>query len=221
VTECVKAAGSSVLEGGALAQLVQRFLEGLVDPARVRTIRPSPIIRKPSYRRVRVPDSLRSKESSTLVEVESAQEIAAILKKANEERMPVYVRQGSGYITLDLPRPEPPGSLILDLRRLRWIRPDLDAAYVEIGPAVTERELNDALAPHGFSYPELVGPVTWGGLVSLNTSGRSVDPYVRKPGDYLLGLEVVLPTGEIVHTGTRAQRSRGSRALRSVCRWTT
>ena len=189
-----------------MAQAVRQFLEGLVDAARVRAIRPSPIIREPSYKQLRVPDSLRSNESSTLVEVESAEEIAAILKKANEERMPVYVRQGSGYITLDLPRPEPPGSLILDLRRLRWIRPDLDAAYVEIGPTVTERELNDALAPHGFSYPELVGPVTWGGLVSLNTSGRSVDPYVRKPGDYLLGLEVVLPTGEIVQTGTRAQR---------------
>ena len=58
-----------------------------------------------------------------------------------------------------------------------------------------ESALNKALEPHGFSYPEFVGPVTWGGLAASNTSGRSVDPYWGKPGDYLMGLEVVLPTG--------------------------
>ena len=182
------------------------FLEGLVDPKRVRKIKHSPIIRSGKYRHVQVPDSMQQSDPITLVEVESAEEIGRILKKANQERMPIYVRQGTGGVTLDIIRPEPPGSIVVDLRRLNWIRPNFDSGYVEVGPTVSEHVLNEYLAPHGFSYPEFVGPVTWGGLVSLNTSGRSVDPHWGKPGDYLMGLEVVLPTGEILQTGTRSHR---------------
>lgn len=182
------------------------FLEGLVDPGRVRLTKYSPIIKGAKYKHVTVPEALRQADATTLVEVESAQEVAAILKKANIEDRPIYVRQGTGGVTLDLIRPEPPGSIALDLRRLNWIRPNLDGGYVEIGPAVPESELNVALEPHGFTYPEFVGPVTWGGLVASNTSGRSVDSHWGKPGDYLMGIEVVLPTGEIVETGTRSHR---------------
>ena len=182
------------------------FLEGLVEFDRVRSVKWSPIIRAGKYKHVTVPESLREGDPITLVEVESAEETAAIFKKANAEATPIYVRQGTGGVMLDIIRPEPPGSIVLDLRRLNWIRPNLDSGYVEVGPTVTESALNKALAPHGFTYPEFVGPVTWGGLVSLNTSGRSVDSYWGKPGDYLMGLEVVLPTGEIVQTGTRSHR---------------
>ena len=99
------------------------FLDGLVDPARVRTLKYSPIIKAGKYMHVRVPESLRQGEPITLVEVESAAEVGAILKKANAEGSPVYVRQGVGGVTMDVIRPEPPGSLVLDLRRLDWIRP--------------------------------------------------------------------------------------------------
>ena len=182
------------------------LLDGLVAPGRVRRTVPDPIIRGVTYKTIRIPAELKQTEPITLVEVESAGEIAAILKRANEAHTPVYVRQGTGWVALDITRPEPPGALVLDLRRLNWIRPSLDSGYVEIGPAVTEQALNAALAPHGFGYPEFVGPVTWGGLASMNTSGRSVDPHSGKPGDYLMGLEVVLPTGEIIETGTRSHR---------------
>ena len=184
----------------------QQFLRGLVDPSRVRIVPHHPLVRLPNYRDVPAPAAWREKEALTLVEVESSQETAAILKKANKENLPVYVRQGTGVITADIVRAEPPGSLVLDLRRMHWILPEFDAGYVEVGPTVTEKELNVALDPDGYSYPEFIGPVTWGGLVSINSSGRSVDPYIGKPGDYVLGLEVVLPTGEIIQTGTRAQR---------------
>ena len=49
--------------------------------------------------------------------------------------------------------------------------------------------------------------MTWGGsLISLNSSGRSVDPYLGKPRDWVMGLQAVLPTGEIVETGTHGLR---------------
>ncbi len=182
------------------------FLKGLVDSSQIRLVKPDPIIRGATYKQVRIPDSLRQTEPITLVEVRNAQEIALILRRATQERMPIYVRQGTGWVALDIVRPEPPGAIVLDLRRLNWIRPNFDSGYVEVGPAVSEQALNDILSPHGFSYPEFIGPVTWGGLASMNTSGRSVDPHTGKPGDYLMGLEIVLPTGEIIQTGTRSHR---------------
>ena len=53
--------------------------------------------------------------------------------------------------------------------------------------------MNAALEPHGFGYPEFVGPVTWGGLASIEHQRPLRRPATRgKPGDYLMGLEVCL-----------------------------
>ena len=40
----------------------------------------------------------------------------------------------------------------------------------------------------------------------MNTSAHAVDAALGKPGDFILGLEVVLPTGEILETGTKSTR---------------
>ena len=181
-------------------------LKGIVSADRIREIRYDPLMRLQFYWYLPVPDHLRQKEPYTVVEVESAQEISQVLRLANQRNLPLYVRQGTGVLSPEMVRPEPPGSLILDLRRMRWVRPSFESAYVEVGPGVIETELNKELAPHGYAYPELIGPVAWGSIVSLNTSGRSVDPNLGKPGDYVLGLEVVLPTGEIIETGNRTVR---------------
>ena len=114
------------------------FLDGLVDPARVRTLRYSPIIKAGKYMHVRVPESLRQGEPITLVEVESAAEVGAILKKATDEETPVYVRQGDGLGgTIDIIEAGAagvagarPAASELDTTE------SLDGGYVEIGPAV-------------------------------------------------------------------------------------
>ena len=182
-------------------------LESIVDPQRIRTARYDPMLRTPFYRPVDVPGEFRQGEPFTVVKVETAEEISHILRLANERRDAVYVRQGMGVIFPDVIRPEPPGSLVLDMSSMKWVRPNYDRAYVEIGPSVSEKELNNQLAPHGYQFPEFIGPVSWGGsMVCLNSSGRSVDHYIGKPRDYVLGLQAVLPTGEIVDTGTRGVR---------------
>jgi glycolate oxidase len=45
-----------------------------------------------------------------------------------------------------------------------------------------------------------------GGLIINNTSGHVVDTCFGKPGDYVLGLEVVLPNGDIMETGSKGLR---------------
>ena len=177
---------------------------------RIRVTRYDPLVRTPFFRSVKVPDEIRNLEPFTIVQTLSAHDISRILTLANTRKLPVYVRQGMGVISPDVTRPEPPGSLIIDLSKMHWINPNFDQHHVEVGPAVTEWDLNFSLKADGYGYPELIGPVTWcGSLISLNSSGRSVDPYIGKPRNYVLGMEIVLPTGEIVETG--------SSSLRRVC----
>ena len=182
-------------------------LRDILGAGSIRTARYDPLVRTLFYRSVPVPDESREGEPFTVAKVASAEEISQVLQLANQRREPVYVRQGMGLITPDLLRPEPPGSLVLDLSPMRWVRPDYQRAYVEVGPSVTEIDLNRELGSHGYGFPDRIGPVSWvGSLISLNTSGRLVDPYSGKPRDYVMGLEAVLPTGEIVTTGTKGIR---------------
>jgi glycolate oxidase len=50
-----------------------------------------------------------------------------------------------------------------------------------------------------------------GGLIANNTSGHVIDPSIGKPGDYVLGLEVVLPNGDLIETGTQGGTGVASR----------
>ena len=122
-------------------------LRDIVKPEQIHTTRYDPLIRMPFYRPVEVPDERRQGDPFTVVKVETAEEISQILRAANERRVQVYVRQGMGVISPDVVRPEPPGSLVLGVSAMRWIRPNFVRNYVEVGPSVTEKELNDELAP--------------------------------------------------------------------------
>jgi glycolate oxidase len=141
-----------------------------------------------------------------VIEVESAAEISTIFEIANGLRSAVYVRQGAGAVTIDLLSPFPPGCVIVDLRRLDNIAMHREAGNVEVGPAVTLMDANAHIGRFGYRFPISVEPVTWGGLVSVNLSGHLVDAHSGKPGDYVQGLEVVLPTAEVIQTGTRGLR---------------
>lgn len=142
----------------------------------------------------------------TVVRPGSTQEVAAIMRRANDLSEPVFVRQGTGLLSLDTVMPFPPGGVVVDLRRLNSIRPSPDAGYVEVGPAVSLGKTNAALADLGYQFPIAVQNVQWGGLASLNLSGHLVDAEAGKPGDFVLGLTVVLPDGTVLNTGTKSMR---------------
>jgi glycolate oxidase len=67
----------------------------------------------------------------------------------------------------------------------------------------------DFLTERGWFLPQLVGSAliaSLGGLASNNTSGHVIDAAIGKIADYIHGVEVVLPTGEIIETGTKGMR---------------
>jgi glycolate oxidase len=137
----------------------------------------------------------------------SAQEIAAILALANAHRFPVVPRgAGSGMTGGSLPVR---GGLVLGTARLNRILEIDPANMIAVAePGVITGDLQAALKPHKLMYPPDPASLkfcTLGGNAAECAGGPSAVKYgVTK--DYILGLTVVLPTGEILETGVRTEK---------------
>lgn len=137
----------------------------------------------------------------------TTQEISEIMKYANSIKVPVFIR-GSGTHLGGNYRPHAPG-IVINTHRLDKLEVFEDCGYFECEPGCIVARVADKLAELGYFLPMAPGSrqiATMGGMVVNNTSGHIVDPSIGKPGDYLLGLEVVLPDGEIIETGTKGLR---------------
>jgi glycolate oxidase len=134
-------------------------------------------------------------------------QVAQVLKYANEKKLPVHIH-GSGTSLVGLARPKARG-IVLDTARLQMLHVYPERGYFEAGAGVHLAKVRAALTPHKALLPIFPGSelvATIGGSISVNTSAHAVDSALGKPGDYVLGLEVVLPTGEIIQTGTESLR---------------
>jgi glycolate oxidase len=137
-----------------------------------------------------------------------ADEIAAILRLANEARFPVTARGGGvGYTGGAVPVE---GGVVIGTDRMNRIREvNADDLYVVTEPGVTTYALQQAVEAHGLFYPP--DPASYrdsfiGGNIAENAGGmRSAKYGVTK--HYVLGLEVVTPTGEIIKTGGRTSKN--------------
>jgi len=156
---------------------------------------------------VRYPFS-KSNVAFAVVRPKCTEEVARILKLANSKLFYVYIR-GKGSDVLAAIRPKKRKSIILDLDRMNAIELNRKDMYVEVGPAVTTKQLNEFLHPYGYGFPMFPG--SWriahiGGIISTNTSGHAFDALTGKPRNHVMGLEVVSPTGEIINTGSKSWR---------------
>lgn len=138
----------------------------------------------------------------------SAAEVAAIVRLANEYRFPVVPRgAGSGRAGGAVPVEGGVVLVLTRLNRILEINPQDFVAVVE--PGVITGELKRAVAAQGLYYPPDPGSsefCTIGGNVATGAGGAVAVQY-GVTRDYVLGLEVVLPTGEIIQTGTRTMKS--------------
>jgi len=134
----------------------------------------------------------------------SAAEVAAVLKLATEQSVPVVPRgAGSNLAAATVPLH---GGIVLVLTRLAQILevsgPELLA---RVQPGVSTKALADAAAAHDLLYvPDPGSQVvsTVGGNVATCAGGlRGLKYGVTR--NYVLGLEVALPTGELIRTGGR------------------
>jgi D-lactate dehydrogenase (cytochrome) len=137
---------------------------------------------------------------------ESTEEVAAILNWAYARDVPV-TPWGAGTSTEGNPVPTR-GGLVVDLTRMNRIlaiRPrDLQA---DVEPGVLRKELNRQAGPHGLFFPPDPGAdATIGGMIANNASGVQTVKYGATK-DYVMRLTVVLPQGNVIHTGCKAPKS--------------
>lgn len=131
-----------------------------------------------------------------------AEEISRVLMLANRERIPVFPRgSGSGFSGGSLAKGG--GIVLVTCRMNRIHRIDTGNLIAVVDPGVITGDLQDAVEKLGLFYPPDPASLrfsTLGGNVSECAGGpRAVKYGVTK--DYVLGLEVVLPTGDIITTG--------------------
>ncbi len=137
-----------------------------------------------------------------VVHVGSAEEIAKIMRLANIEKVPVFPRgAGSGFTGGSLPTE---GGIVVVTRRLeRILRIDEENLVAEVEPGVVTEDFQKAVEKVGLFYPPDPASLkfsTLGGNVAECAGGpRCVKYGVTK--DYILGLEVVTPQGDIIRTG--------------------
>ncbi len=129
-------------------------------------------------------------------------EISKIVKVANREKIPIIPRgAGSGFSGGSLPVR---GGIVLVLTRMdKIIEIDSENLIAHVEPGVITAELQRQVEKIGLFYPPDPASKefsTLGGNVAECAGGpRCVKYGVTK--DYVLGLEVVTPTGDIIRTG--------------------
>ncbi len=138
----------------------------------------------------------------------NALETAAILRLANKELFPVFPRgAGSGFTGGSLPKAG--GVVLVTTRMNKIIRIDTENLIAEVEPGVVTEEFQKAVEKLGLFYPPDPASLkfsTLGGNVAENAGGpRCVKYGVTR--DFVMGLEIVLPTGEIIRTGTETYKA--------------
>lgn len=133
---------------------------------------------------------------------DGAREVSLILKMANSEKIPVFPRgAGSGFSGGSLPKG---GGIVLVTTRMNRIsRIDTENLIAVVEPGVVTFQLQQEVEKFGLFYPPDPASLrfsTLGGNVAECAGGpRAVKYGVTR--EYVLGLEVVLPNGDIIRTG--------------------
>ncbi len=147
----------------------------------------------------------------------TTQQVAQILKLANETKTPVVTRgSGTGLSGGSLPSND---CLVLCLVKMNRIL-ELDRANLTmlVEPGVTTLAAADAAAAANLFYPPDPGSMkisTIGGNVAENSGGlRGLKYGITR--NYVMGLEVVLPDGEILWTGNKCVKDVAGYSLRDL-----
>lgn len=136
----------------------------------------------------------------------SAQEVSALLMAAAEHEVPVTAR-GSGSGLSGAARPRADGLLISFERMNAVLEVDAGNQVAVVQPGVTLAELDEKTEAAGLAYTVYPGELSAsvGGTVGTNAGGmRAVKYGVTRHN--VVGLQAVLPTGEIIRTGGRTSK---------------
>lgn len=134
---------------------------------------------------------------------ESAQQVADILRLANEYRVPV-TPWGVGTSLEGNPIPLHGGISLSFERMNRIIEVHADDFQVTVQPGIGHKDLNAHLVRYGLFFPPDPGAnATIGGMLANNAAGIRTVKYGASK-DNVLRMQVALADGRLIHVGSRS-----------------
>jgi glycolate oxidase len=187
-----------------LAQLPAGFIE------RITSIVGGPfVLRDPASLESYASDALKQSHPADLVVLPaSTGQIASIARQCDEQRIPIVVRGGgTGYTGGAVPTH---GGVVLSLERLnRILEIDEVNLLARVQPNVITGDLQDEVERLGLFYPPDPASLRQS-AIGGNVAECAGGPRAFKYGTtkrYVLALEAVLPTGEVIRTGSKAVKN--------------
>jgi glycolate oxidase len=140
----------------------------------------------------------------------STDQVVQVVQACNEAAVP-FLARGAGTSLAGGCLPVGGGVMIALTRMKRILEVNTRDRYAVVEPGVVNLWLTNHLKPSGFHFapdPSSQGACTIGGNVATNSGG----PHTLKYGvtvNHVLGLELVLPDGRVVHTGGPTEDNPG------------
>jgi glycolate dehydrogenase FAD-linked subunit len=154
-------------------------------------------------------DALKKGQSADAVVLPgTTEEVAAVVRLCAEYRIPIVPRgAGTGYTGGAVPTQ---GGIVISLERMNRIL-EIDEANLlaVVEPNVITGDLQDAVEKVGLFYPPDPASLRQS-VIGGNVAECAGGPRAFKYGttkQYVLGLEAVLPTGEIIETGGKVVKN--------------
>lgn len=154
---------------------------------------------------------------AAVVSPANAEEVASVIEFANEAGLKVVPRgSGTGLSGGSVPLE---GSLVLSLLRLnKVLEIDRENMVASVEPGLITQSFHQAVESLGLFYPPDPGSMkicTLGGNVAENAGGlRGLKYGVTR--DYVMGLEVVLPQGQVMSTGSKCPKDVAGYDLKQI-----
>lgn len=154
--------------------------------------------------------------AEAVVKPESSEQVAAILKWADKNNVPVTPR-GAGTNLVGSTVPDH-GGIVLDLSGMnRILEIDIETMTATVEAGVVLEDFQQYVEERGFFYPPDPGEktATIGGNISTNAGGmRAVKYGVTR--DYVMGLEIVLADGRILTVGSKNIKDSSGLSLKNL-----
>ena len=170
-----------------------------------------------------IPEDYSKDELGTLVSqpdvlifARTTEEVSKVMKYANDNKIPVVVR-GSGTGLVGGCVPLAGGIVLCTAKMNKILELDENNLTLTVEPGVLLFEIYQYVESRGFFYAPDPGEktATIGGNISTNAGGMRAVKY-GTTRDWVVGLEAVLPNGEIVHFGRKVVKDSTGYSLKNL-----
>jgi 4-cresol dehydrogenase (hydroxylating) len=140
------------------------------------------------------------------VSVQSVEQVQAIVRLANQHRVPLWPISRGKNLAYGGSAPRMSGTVVLDLGRMnRILEVNAEHAYCRVEPGVGFYDLYDHVQSHRLPLWVSVPKHSWGSVVGNALERGLGETTYGDHAQQICGMEVVLPSGELLRTGMGAR----------------